>query len=93
MEKIRYQVETHDEEIQKMDEEELEECIDEMLGEIRSIKKTYKFNGNIYRMTLFSIEHDFEAQEYIDHYRSLPDFYGKDILSKFDISIIQKLNY
>jgi hypothetical protein len=51
-------------------------------------------NKKKHYMTLFSVEHSFTAQEYIEHYKTLPDVYGgKDALSHFDETIIQKLNY
>jgi hypothetical protein len=44
-------------------------------------------------MTLFSLEHDFLAQDYIEHYKTLSsDLYGKDFMSEFDVFIIRKFN-
>jgi hypothetical protein len=93
MENIIYEIETHSGDIKKFDKRTLKDSIDEILSEIAIIKKTYKFNKKTHNMTLFSIEHSFTAQEYIEHYKTLPDIYGKDILSQFDQTIIEKLNY
>ena len=89
MENVIYEVENHDGVMKKMDKRTLKDSLDD---DIQSIKKTYRYNKKTYTMTLFSIEHNFSSYEYIEHYRSLPDFYGKDVLSEFDISIIKKLN-
>jgi hypothetical protein len=44
-------------------------------------------------MVLFSVEHDFLAQDYIEHYKSLSsDLYGKDFMTEFDVFIIKKFN-
>jgi hypothetical protein len=94
MENIVYEIETHDGNVKKLDKRSLKDSIDDLLGDIAVIKKTYKYNKKIYYMTLFSVEHSFTSQEYIDHYKSLPvDPYGKDVLSHFDETVISKLNY
>ncbi len=93
MENIQYIVESHDGETQIVNKRELKESIDEICSEVASIIKTYRYNNKRHRMVLFSLEHDFSADDYIDHYRNLPEKYGKHILSDFDESIIRKLNY
>lgn len=94
MENIVYEIETHDGDFKKFDKRSLKDSIDDLLSDIAVIKKIYKYNKKIYYMTLFSVEHSFTAQEYIEHYKSLPaDPYGKDVLSHFDETIISKLNY
>ncbi len=91
---IIYKVEDHSGGVKKYEKKELKDIIDEILSEIASIKKIFTHNKTKYAMTLFSIEHEFDAQEYIDHYKSLPShIYGKDILSHFDETVISKLNY
>ncbi len=94
MENILYEIETHDGEFKKFDKRSLKDSIDDLLSDIAVIKKTYKYNKKIYYMTLFSVEHSFTAQDYIEHYKTLPDMYGgKDAMSQFDQTIIEKLNY
>jgi len=89
MENIIYEVEDHAGVMKKMDKRTLKDSLDD---DIQSIKKTYRYNKKTYILTLFSIEHNFSSHEYIEHYRSLPDFYGKDLLSEFDIHVIKTLN-
>ena len=94
MENVLYEIENYEEEeVKTIDKRVLHNSIDSEKDEIKSIKKTYKYGKQMYRMTLFSAEHHFSTQEYIEHYRSLPDFYGKDALSDFDVSIIRKMNH
>lgn len=94
MENIVYEIETHNGDFKKFDKRSLKDSIDDLLSDIAVIKKIYRFNKKTHYMTLFSVEHSFTAQEYIEHYKSLPaDPYGKDVLSHFDETIISKLNY
>ena len=94
MENIIYEIETHDGELKKFDKRTLKDSIDDLLSDIAVIKKTYKYNKKKIYMTLFSVEHSFTAQEYIEHYKSLSsETYGKDFMSQFDETVIQKLNY
>jgi len=94
MENIIYEIETHDGELKKFDKRTLKDLIDDLLSDIAVIKKTYKFNKKTIYMTLFSVEHNFTAQEYIQHYKSLSsETYGKDFMSQFDETVIGKLNY
>ena len=73
---------------------DLRDKIDDILSEIASIKKIFTHNKQKHAMTLFSVEHEFTAQEYIEHYKALPShIYGKDFLSHFDETVIGKLNY
>ena len=94
MENIIYEIETHDGEMKKFDKRTLKDSIDDLLSDIAVIKKTYKYNNKKIYMTLFSVEHNFTAQEYIEHYKSLSsETYGKDFMSQFDETVIGKLNY
>jgi hypothetical protein len=93
MENIKYIIENHSGETQSLDKRDLKESIDDILSDIASIVKTYRYNNKRHKMILFSIEHDFSADDYITHYRNLPEKYGKQILSEFDESIIRKLSY
>lgn len=94
MENILYEIETHDGEFKKFDKRSLKDSIDDLLSDIAVLKKTFMLNKKKHYMTLFSVEHSFTAQDYIEHYKTLPDMYGgKDAMSHFDQTIIEKLNY
>jgi hypothetical protein len=44
-------------------------------------------------MTLFTDEHNFTAEEYIEHYRDISkEIWGQDFLEDFDIEIITMFN-
>jgi hypothetical protein len=44
-------------------------------------------------MTLFTDEHNFTSEEYIEHYRDMPkEIWGQDFLEDFDIEIITMFN-
>jgi hypothetical protein len=44
-------------------------------------------------MTLFTDEHTFTAEEYLEHYRNMPkEEWGQDFLEDFDIEIITMFN-
>jgi hypothetical protein len=47
-------------------------------------------------MTLFTVDHNFSASDYIEHYQDLrdkdKDEYGTDFLSDFDIELISMFN-
>jgi hypothetical protein len=94
MENIVYEIETHDGEFKKFDKRSLKDSIDDLLIHIAVLKKTFMLNKKKHYMTLFSVEHSFTAQEYIQHYKSLSsETYGKDFMSQFDETVIGKLNY
>ena len=94
MENIVYEIETHNCELKKFDKRSLKDSLDDLLSDIAVIIKTFMLNKKKYYMTLFSVELSFTAQDYIEHYKTLPDIYGgKDALSQFDQTIIEKLNY
>ena len=93
MENILYEIEDHEDNVQKMDKHSTKSYLKDFADDVKSIKKTYKYSKTVYRMTLFSLEHDFLAQDYIDHYKSLSsNLYGKDFMSEFDVFIIRKFN-
>jgi len=95
MENIVYEVEDHEENVKKMDKRALKDYINEFMeeGDVKSIQKTYRLNKKKMRMVLFSVEHNFLSQDYIDHYRTLsPNLYGKEFMSDFDVYIIKKFN-
>jgi hypothetical protein len=74
----------------------LEACIDNIFDTISKIVKQYRLHSESkkkYNMTLFTDEHTFTAEEYIEHYRNLPrDKYGDKVLDDFDIEIITMFN-
>ena len=95
MENIVYEVEDHEDNVKKMDKRALKDYINEFMeeGDVKSIQKTYRLNKKKMRMVLFSVKHDFLAQDYIEHYRTLsPNLYGKEFMSDFDVYIIKKFN-
>ncbi len=93
MENIKYEIVENDNSCKTMDKHSTKSYIKDFAEDIFSIKKSYQIGKKTYFMTLFSIEHDFSAQEYIDHYKNLSDtYYGKDFMNDFDIYVIKKLN-
>ena len=74
----------------------LEACIDNIFDTISKIVKQYRLHSESkkkYNMTLFTDEHTFTAEEYIEHYRKMPnEIWGQDILDDFDIEIITMFN-
>ena len=74
----------------------LEACIDNIFDTVSKIVKQYRLHNNPkkkYNMTLFTDEHTFTAEEYIQHYRNMPkEEWGQDFLEDFDIEIITMFN-
>ena len=74
----------------------LEACIDNIFDTVSKIVKQYRLHNNPkkkYNMTLFTDEHTFTAEEYIQHYKDMPkDIWGQDFLEDFDIEIITMFN-
>jgi hypothetical protein len=74
----------------------IEEYYDDFLtNDIYSIVKIYKLKDikKRFKMTLFTVEYNFKPEDYIEHYKSLPeDVYGAKTLNEFDIEIIEKFN-
>lgn len=94
MESIIYTIEYHDGTTENKTANELRGRIDDMIDDIRQLRKRYKWRKTKFSMTLYSSEEDFEATEYITHYRSLSeDTYGVKFMNEFDIEIIKKLNF
>ena len=81
-----------------MCKELLEESIDDIFDSVSKIVKKYRLDNYndekiIYKTTLFTCDHNFTADEYIEHYRNLPtDVYGPFVLDDFDIEIIRMFN-
>jgi hypothetical protein len=83
-----------DEEI--MSKESLEQSVDDIFNEVSKIVKQYRLHSEPkkkYNMTLFTDEHNFTSEEYIEHYRDMPkEIWGQDFLEDFDIEIINMFN-
>jgi len=83
-----------DEEI--MEKSELETQVDDIYDKVIKIVKKYKLHGESNKkicMTLYTVDHTFSAEEYIEHYQSMPkDVYGSNFLSDFDIELITMFN-
>jgi hypothetical protein len=80
----------------EMSKEMLEESVDDIFNDVSKIVKQYKLHSDpkkCYRMTLFTDEHTFTAEEYIEHYSNMPkETWGQDFLDDFDIEIITMFN-
>jgi len=95
-----YYIEYKDGSDETMNKNTLESLVDNefdsFFNKIKKIVKEYKLQGEskkIYRMTLFTVDHDFSASDYIEHYQALrDDIYGTDFLSDFDIELISMFN-
>ena len=74
----------------------LDALVDKSFTDISRIVKKYKLQDGAkksYYMTLFSEDHNISANDFIEHYRSLPkDKYGANILEDFDVEIINMFN-
>ena len=83
-----------DEEI--MEKSELETQVDDIYDKVIKIVKTYRLHSKPktkIRMTLYTVDNTFSAEEYIEHYQSMPkDVYGSNFLSDFDIELITMFN-
>ena len=95
-----YKIEMQNGNISKLKREEFSNCIEEyyddfLTNDIYSISKIYKLKdiNKKFKMTLFTAEYNFEPEDYIEHYKSLPKgIYGAKTLNDFDIVIIEKFN-
>ena len=80
----------------EMSKEMLEESVDDIFNNVSKIVKQYKLHSDpkkCYCMTLFTDEHNFTAEEYIEHYRNMPkEIWGLNFLTDFDIEIITMFN-
>jgi hypothetical protein len=94
--KYLYIVEFKDGDEKIMNKESLEQSVDDIFNEVSKIVKQYRLHSEPkkkYNMTLFTDEHNFSAQEYIEHYRDMPkEVWGQDFLEDFDIEIINMFN-
>ena len=83
-----------DEEI--MEKSELETQVDDIYDKVIKIVKTYILHSKPktkIRMTLYTVDNTFSAEEYIEHYQSMSkDVYGSNFLSDFDIELITMFN-
>ena len=95
-----YKIERQDGSFSKLKREEFSNCIEDyydefLTNEIYSISKIYKLKdtNKRFKMTLFTIDYNFEPEDYVEHYKSLSeDIYGAKTLNEFDIVIIEKFN-
>ena len=91
-----YIIEFKDGDEKTMSKESLEQSVDDIFNEVSKIVKQYKLHSEPkkkYNMTLFTDEHNFTSEEYIEHYRDMPkEVWGQDFLEDFDIEIINMFN-
>ena len=91
-----YIIEFKDGDEKTMTKESLEQSVDDIFNEVSKIVKQYRLHSEPkkkYNMTLFTDEHNFTSEEYIEHYRDMPkEVWGQDFLEDFDIEIINMFN-
>ena len=91
-----YIIEFKDGDEKIMSKESLEQSVDDIFNEVSKIIKQYRLNSEPkkkYNMTLFTDEHNFTSEEYIEHYRDMPkEVWGQDFLEDFDTEIINMFN-
>ena len=91
-----YIIEFKDGDEKTMTKESLEQSVDDIFNEVSKIVKQYRLHSEPkkkYNMTLFTDEHNFTSEEYIEHYRDIPkEVWGQDFLEDFDIEIINMFN-
>jgi hypothetical protein len=91
-----YIIEFKDGDEKTMSKESLEQSVDDIFNEVSKIIKQYRLHSEPkkkYNMTLFTDEHNFTSEEYIEHYRDIPkEVWGQDFLEDFDIEIINMFN-
>jgi hypothetical protein len=91
-----YIIEFKDGDEKTMSKKGLEESVDDIFNEVSKIIKQYRLHSEPkkkYNMTLFTDEHNFTSEEYIEHYRDMPkEIWGQDFLEDFDIEIINMFN-
>ena len=91
-----YIIEFKDGDEKRMGKESLEQSVDDIFNEVSKIVKQYRLHSEPkkkYNMTLFTDEHNFTSEEYIEHYRDIPkEVWGQDFLEDFDIEIINMFN-
>ena len=91
-----YIIEFKDGDEKTMSKESLEQSVNDIFNEVSKIVKQYKLHSEPkkkYNVTLFTDEHNFTSEEYIEHYRDIPkEVWGQDFLEDFDIEIINMFN-
>ena len=91
-----YYIEYKDGEEDTMEQSELESQVDDIYDKVIKIVKKYSLHSEPKTkicMTLYTSDQTFSAEEYIEHYRSMPrNIYGTDFLSDFDIELITMFN-
>ena len=104
-----YYIEYKDGSNETMNKNTLESLVDNefdsIFNKIKKIVKRYMLDNYSKQkycicMTLFTVDHDFSAEDYIKHYRALRDNkdkdneieYGTNFLSDFDIDLISMFN-
>ena len=91
-----YIIEFKDGDEKRMGKESLEQSVDDIFNEVSKIVKQYRLHSEPkkkYNMTLFTDEHNFTSEEYIEHYLDMPkEVWGQDFLEDFDIEIINMFN-
>jgi hypothetical protein len=91
-----YLIEFKDGDEKTMSKESLEQSVDDIFNEVSKIIKQYRLHSEPkkkYNMTLFTDEHNFTSEEYIQHYSDMPkEVWGQDFLEDFDIEIINMFN-
>ena len=91
-----YYIEYNDGNEEIMEKSELESKVDDIYDKVIKIVKKYRLNGESNKkicMTLYTVDHNSSAEEYIIHYRSMPkEKYGSNFLSDFDIELITMFN-
>ena len=96
MKSCLYHIEYKNGDEDTMNQVMLEACIDNIFDTVSKIVKKYRLYSEPkkrYCMTLFTDEHAFTSEEYLDHYRAMPkEIWGQDILDDFDIEIITMFN-
>ena len=76
--------------------DELNQSLNDIYDNVVLIIKKYKLHNNdkkVYNLTLFSKNENISSYNYIEHYKNLPkENYGHNILSNFDMDIIELFN-
>jgi hypothetical protein len=74
----------------------LKKSLDNIFDNVSKIVKQYRLQDiqkKVFNLTLFIEDVNISASDYVEHYKRLPrDVYGYNILSDFDIEIINMFN-
>ena len=91
-----YYIEYNDGEKEVMDKTALAAQVDDIYDKVIKIVKKYRLHNDSKKkicMTLYTLDHTFSAEEYIQHYQGLSkQEYGSNFLSDFDIELITMFN-